>query len=65
MVLGLGIGIPSSTGLCNMTTSVNTRAAGTPQITATVDAGVFCAGTFDPGTVPSSGVFVSITVVHP
>jgi hypothetical protein len=65
MLLGLGIGIPATTGLCNMTTSVNTRAGTTPQITAAVDAGTFCAGAFDPGTVPSGGVLVSITVVHP
>jgi hypothetical protein len=64
-LLGLGIGIPSAAGLCNMTTSVNTRAGSAPQITVTVDAGTFCTGTFDLGTVPSSGVFVSITVVHP
>jgi len=33
--------------------------------TASVDAGTFCAGAFDRGTVGSGGVLVSITIVHP
>jgi hypothetical protein len=65
-LVGLGIGIPgSATGGCDMTTSVTTSGGSAPQISASVDAGTFCAGAFDRGTVGSGGVLVSITIVHP
>jgi hypothetical protein len=65
-VLGLGIGIPgTATGGCDMTTTVNTSGGSAPQISASVDAGTFCAGAFDRGTVGSGGVLVTITIVHP
>jgi hypothetical protein len=65
-VLGLGLGIPGNAiGGCDMTTTVNTSGGSTPQISASVDAGTFCAGAFDLGTVGSSGVLVSMTIVHP
>jgi hypothetical protein len=67
-VVGLGIGIPgSAAGGCDMTSTLNTSGGTAPQITASVGAGNFCAGTFalGAGTVPSSGVNVSVTIVHP
>ena len=66
-VVGLGIGIPGAAfGGCDMTTTLNTSGGpGSPQITAPVGAGDFCAGAFDIGTVGSSGVLVSVTIVHP
>jgi len=65
-LVGLGIGIPgTATGGCDMTTTVNTSGGSTPQISASVDAGTFCAGAFDRGAVGSGGVLVSITIVHP
>jgi hypothetical protein len=65
-LVGLGIGIPgTSTGGCDMTTTVNTSGGSTPQISAAVNAGTFCAGAFDRGTVGSGGVLVSITIAHP
>jgi hypothetical protein len=65
-VVGLGIGIPGNApGGCDMTTSVTTAGGPSPQLSASVDAGDFCAGAFDRGTVGSGGVLVSITIVHP
>jgi hypothetical protein len=65
-LVGLGIGIPgNSAGGCDMTSTVNASGGSAPQISASVDAGTFCAGAFDRGTVGSGGVLVSITIVHP
>lgn len=65
-IVGLGIGIPGgASGGCDMTSTVNTAGGSAPQISASVDAGEFCAGAFDRGTVGSGGVVVSITIVHP
>jgi hypothetical protein len=67
-VIGLGIGVPgSAAGGCDMTTTVNTSGGSAPQIAASVGAGNFCAGTFTlgAGTIPSTGVIVLMTVVHP
>src|SRR4029077_14100744 len=59
-VVGLGIGIPgTSAGGCDMTSTVNASGGSAPQISASVDAGTFCAGAFDRGTVGSGGVLVS------
>jgi hypothetical protein len=35
------------------------------QLTANVEAGDYCAGAFDVGTVGRNGVLVTITVAHP
>ncbi len=65
-LVGLGIGIPgNSAGGCDMTSTVNASGGSAPQISASVDAGTFCAGAFNRGTVGSGGVLVSITIVHP
>ena len=65
-LLGMGIGIPGTNpGSCDLTKTVQARAGTTPQLTATVDAGFYCAGVFDVGTVGSTGVIVTMTVAHP
>jgi len=64
--LGLGIGIRATTGAdCKFSTTVNTAAGATAQLTAAVDAGTYCAGAYDIGNVGSDGVTVTVTVTHP
>jgi hypothetical protein len=66
VTLGLGVGIPGSTGVeCRFTQTVNTPAGTTPQLSVSVDAGTYCAGAYDIGTVGQAGVTVTITVTHP
>jgi hypothetical protein len=65
-LVGLGIGIPgTSAGACDMTKTIQTRAGSTAQLTASVEAGSYCAGAFDIGTVGSSGVVLTFTVAYP
>jgi hypothetical protein len=65
-LVGLGIGIPgTNTGRCDLLKTVQTRSGATAQVTATVEAGSYCAGTFDVGAVGSQGVLVTMTVAHP
>jgi hypothetical protein len=67
-VVGLGIGVPgTAAGGCDMTSTVNASGGAAPQITASVGAGDFCAGTFALGTSPigPNGVIVLVTIVHP
>ena len=65
-LLGLGIGIPGgNVGGCNLTKTVQTLPGAAPQLTATVEAGDYCAGAFDVGRVGSSGVLVTMSVAHP
>ena len=66
VVLGLGIGIRSTTGIdCNFSRTVNTPPGATPQLTIAVDAGTYCAGVYDIGNVGSNGIIVSVTITHP
>jgi hypothetical protein len=65
-LVGLGIGIPgTNTGQCDLLKTVQTRQGSTAQITASVEAGAYCAGAFDVGAVGAQGVLVTITVAHP
>jgi hypothetical protein len=65
-VLGLGIGIRAATGVdCQFTRTLNTAPGATPQLTAAVDAGIYCAGVYDIGTVGANGITVSVTITHP
>ncbi len=65
-LLGLGIGIPgTNNGNCDMTKTLQTRAGSTAQLTASVEAGSFCAGAFDIGAVGANGVVIGMTVAHP
>ena len=65
-LLGLGIGIPGANiGGCDLTKTVQAVPGSTPQLTVTVEAGDYCAGAFDVGTVGRNGVLVTISVAHP
>jgi hypothetical protein len=63
--VGLGIGTPNGTTTCAMTSSnASVVPSGSPQITATENAGNYCVEIFDPGTLTAPTTF-SFTVVHP
>jgi len=65
-LVGLGIGIPgNNVGICDMTKTIQTRPGGTAQLTASVEAGLYCAGAFDVGGLSSRGVLVTYSVAHP
>ncbi len=66
MLVGLGIGVPGGNlGTCDMTKSVQARPGAAAQLTATVEAGVYCAGAFDVGGLGPNGVLVTYSVAHP
>jgi hypothetical protein len=48
-----------------LTKTVQAVPGSTPQLTVTVEAGDYCAGAFDVGTVGRNGVLVTISVAHP
>ena len=61
--VGFGLGIPDTTGSnCLFTRSSETAAGG--QLTATVDAGVYCVKLWDLGTLTASTNFV-VTIIRP
>jgi hypothetical protein len=65
-LLGLGIGIPGANiGGCDLTKTVQALPGGAAQLTASVEAGTYCAGAFDVGGVGRNGVQVTISVAHP
>ena len=65
-LVGLGLGIPgTNTGSCDLTKTVQTRSGAAAQLSASVEAGDYCAGTFDVGGLPKAGVLVIYTVAHP
>ena len=65
-LVGLGIGIPGNNiGTCDMTKTVQARPGSAAQLSANVEAGQYCAGTFDVGGLPTRGVLVTYTVAHP
>ena len=65
VVVGLGIGIPQSNGAgCYLAQAIQTGAAASPQITATVDAGSYCLRLYDTGRMTSQVAF-SVTIVRP
>jgi hypothetical protein len=65
-LLGLGIGIPGTNiGGCDLTKTTQALPGSVAQLTALVDAGDYCAGAFDVGTVGKNGVQVTISVAHP
>ena len=61
--LGLGFWRPDGSG-CSLSQSLVTPAGSAPQITATVDPGVYCIKVFDTGTLADTVAF-SIQVVYP
>lgn len=66
ITVGLGIGIRGATGSdCKFSQTVNANAGTTAQISASVDAGTYCAGAYDVGTVGQTGAVVTIAITHP
>ena len=62
----LGIGIPGlNAGSCDMTKTIQARPGTTAQLTANVETGTYCAGTFDVGGLSTRGVLVTYSVAHP
>ena len=65
-LLGLGIGIPGANiGGCDLTKTVQALPGSAAQLTASVEAGTYCAGAFDVGGVGRNGVLVTVSVAHP
>ena len=65
-LVGLAIGIPgNNVGTCDLTKTVQARPGTTAQLSAVVELGQFCAGTFDVGGLSTRGVLVTYTVAHP
>jgi len=60
--LGLGIGQPAGTE-CVTTTSINTAAGTSPQLTGTYGPGVFCAKVSDIGNLFGPALF-TVTIDH-
>ena len=63
-MVGVGIGIPSST-TCILSISSNATAGSTPPITVPVDAGTYCVEVYDAGALNVPGVAFSMTIAHP
>jgi hypothetical protein len=65
-VVGMGIGIPSTTGAsCSLSRSVQGAPEAMPQLTLSVDPGTYCVEVFDGGTVAAPGVSFSVTINYP
>ena len=65
VVVGLGIGIPRSDSVgCNLSQAVLTAGSSDAQLTATVEAGSYCARIYDVGNLTGEVSF-SITIMHP
>ena len=62
-LVGLGLGTPAAGG-CTLNTSANVAAGATPQLSASLGAGISCAEIFDVGNLTGSSNF-SITIAHP
>jgi hypothetical protein len=61
--VGLGLGIPDGTD-CSTTTSLNTQAGATPQVSSVVNPGTFCARVYDIGNLAAPAAFL-VTIAHP
>ncbi len=65
VALGLGLGIPGVNNI-GCTLSVVTRATGgAATLTVPVDAGAYCAGVYDLGTLSEGGVGFEVRIVYP
>ena len=63
--LGLGVGLPRTTGGgCRLGVSVNTSAGTTPQISTAADAGQYCVEVYDLGTI-TDPVGFAVKIDHP
>jgi hypothetical protein len=64
VAVGLGLGTPSGTTSCTLSSSNPTAMAGSaPQITVTENPGSYCVEIYDVGNLTSTSIF-SITIVH-
>jgi hypothetical protein len=64
VTLGLGVGTPAGT-TCSTTSTVNATTSDTlPQLTTTLDVGVYCADVYDLGNLTAPASF-NITIAHP
>lgn len=64
-VVGIGVGIPRSTGGgCSLTSSMTTAAGVSAQVSVSAETGEYCAQVFDPGTLIEPLAF-SLTITHP
>ncbi len=64
-VIGLGVGLPRTTGGgCRLGVAVNVAAGSSPQITTSADAGQYCVQVFDLGTLTDPIPF-AIKIDHP
>ena len=64
-VVGLGVGIPQSSGTgCLLTEAIQTGASPFPQLTVSVDAGTYCVRLHDTGTL-TAAVGFTVTIVRP
>ena len=64
LVVGLGLGTPSGTNACTVTSSSPTASAGTTaQIAVTESPGTYCVQISDVGNLSATSTF-SITIVH-
>ena len=73
-VVGLGVGVPNSTGSgCALTNSLEasaaiadaTTGATTPQLTIAAAVGTYCAEVYDSGQLGGIGRTFSVTIAHP
>ena len=65
VAVGMGIGTPSGTTGCTLTSSNSSALAGsTPQITVRQPAGSYCVSVYDVGNLTAAAAF-SVVVVHP
>ena len=63
--LGLGVGPSSADGSCTIANSTSAAvASGTPQLSATANAGGYCVKVTDAGTLTTTSA-VTVTVTHP
>ena len=65
VAVGMGVGTPSGTTGCTLTSSNSSALAGsTPQITVSQPAGAYCVSVYDVGNLTAAAAF-SVIVVHP
>jgi hypothetical protein len=62
--LTLGLGTPRGTGCAAGSQLTATMADPVPQLSSTLDAGVYCASVSDPGNLTAAASF-SVTIAHP
>ena len=63
VTFGIGIGVPAGTD-CTLNTAAVTGAGTTPQLKASLAAGLYCAAAYDVGNL-TAPINFSINIVHP